>query len=347
MKSLLIILFVILISFLSANVALPTFISEIYFEGDDWTIELYDRWQFCVYYPIYNAFLTSSSGTSAFEECLYFLPGETILVTQDDLVSTLNINKQGDYVLFSAEDIEDEICFGDYPNSTVNTPFENQSLVRMQFSSGPPNYMFWFNLAKETPPTLGYDPFTVNSTGIFCGFVFDSLMNPVNNVEIEYTPWSYYFPVPEITTNESGYFEASMYGMNYELNIHLAALAFMDSIVSIEPDSVNYFEFVFENYVVGVDEPEIVIPSQDYHLSNHPNPFNPSTAINFNLTAKDANNAKVEIYNSKGQKIDELSIPDGQSSIIWEADNFPSGVYLYKLIVGGKEVASNKMLLLK
>jgi len=351
MKSLLIISFVILISFLSANVAIPTFISEIYFEGDDWTIELCDYWQIFGYYPLYNAFLTSSSGTSAFEECLYFLPGETIIVTQDDLVSPLNINKQGDYVLFSAEDIEDEVCFGDYPNSTVNAPFESQSLARMMFYAGPPTYMFWFNLVKESPPTLGYDPFTVNSTGIFCGFIFDSFMNPVNSVEIEYTPWSYNFP--EITTNESGYFEASMYGMNYELNIHLSVIVSMDSTVSIEPDSVNYFEFVFENYVVGVEEPEVVIPSQDYHLSNHPNPFNPSTAITF-FTAEDAENAELLIYNSKGQKVDELSINNPsnagqvfQYSITWEADNFPSGVYLYKLIIDGKELAANKMLLLK
>ena len=35
-------------------------------------------------------------------------------------------------------------------------------------------------------------------------------------------------------------------------------------------------------------------------LSNYPNPFNPSTTISFNLTAKDSKNAKINIYNLKG-----------------------------------------------
>jgi hypothetical protein len=102
----------------------------------------------------------------------------------------------------------------------------------------------------------------------------------------------------------------------------------------------NSGAYLLTNYTSS----EPVLPTPGIALYNFPNPFNPSTTISFDLTSK---KAKVEIYNSKGQKIDELSIHNDQSSIIWEANNFPSGVYLYKLIVGGKEIASNKMLLLK
>ncbi len=100
-----------------------------------------------------------------------------------------------------------------------------------------------------------------------------------------------------------------------------------------------------------------------YQLINYPNPFNPSTTIYFNLTAKDAKNAKVEIYNLKGQKIKTFDILESASpspffadgvgySISWNGtgeNNQPvcSGIYFYKLNVDGKTEAVKKCLLLK
>jgi len=68
----------------------------------------------------------------------------------------------------------------------------------------------------------------------------------------------------------------------------------------------------------------------------------------------------IEIYNSRGQKIKTLDCSNSLAatskeltqSIVWDGTNeigkqVPSGVYLYKLISNGKELAVNKMLLLK
>jgi len=87
-------------------------------------------------------------------------------------------------------------------------------------------------------------------------------------------------------------------------------------------------------------------------LNNFPNPFNPSTTISFNLTAKNAKNAKIEIYNLKGQKIRQYSIFNSQSSIVWDGtdeNNQPvsSGIYFYKLKVGKDFSKTKRMLLLK
>jgi len=91
-------------------------------------------------------------------------------------------------------------------------------------------------------------------------------------------------------------------------------------------------------------------------LSNHPNPFNPSTTISFSLAAEDALDAKLEIYNLKGQKIKAYKCynesGEVQHSITWngtDQTNKPvsSGVYFYKLISNGRKIATNKMLLLK
>ena len=91
----------------------------------------------------------------------------------------------------------------------------------------------------------------------------------------------------------------------------------------------------------------------NFKLSNYPNPFNPSTTINFSIQTY----AEVElsIYNIKGQKIKTLAhneFTEGSHSILWEGknnsgDTVSSGIYYYELKVNGKIQAVKKCLLLK
>ena len=88
-------------------------------------------------------------------------------------------------------------------------------------------------------------------------------------------------------------------------------------------------------------------------INNFPNPFNPSTSIEFSIN----NNSHIElsIYNIKGQKIKTLAqneFTKGSHSIIWNGDNesedpVSSGLYLYKLKIDGKTEVIKKCLLLK
>jgi len=86
-------------------------------------------------------------------------------------------------------------------------------------------------------------------------------------------------------------------------------------------------------------------------IGNHPNPFNPSTTISFSLNPEDSQNAKLEIYNLKGQRIKQFSIFNAQSSVIWDGTDetdksVSSGVYFYKLLAGDK-IFTRKMLMMK
>lgn len=87
---------------------------------------------------------------------------------------------------------------------------------------------------------------------------------------------------------------------------------------------------------------------RDYHLSqNYPNPFNPATTIQFNLPSAD--NVKLDIYNSAGQKIHSLlnnEFQAGAHSVSWNASGFASGVYYYT-IQTGQFRHIRKMILLK
>jgi hypothetical protein len=113
-------------------------------------------------------------------------------------------------------------------------------------------------------------------------------------------------------------------------------------------------------------------------LSNHPNPFNPSTEISFSLSNEQYEPVAIEIFNIRGQKVksinvtlslskcdtgknnypsfDELRMTQAGSyqtySTTWDgtdSDNRPvaTGLYFYQLKVGNTAVAQKKMMLLK
>ena len=104
-----------------------------------------------------------------------------------------------------------------------------------------------------------------------------------------------------------------------------------------------------------IDNEELII--NNYELSNFPNPFNPSTEIEFQLKDIDKiESAKIEIYNIKGQKVKSFSInpltEESIQSITWHGKDssnksVSSGIYFYRLKVDGKVQESKKMLLLK
>ena len=90
-----------------------------------------------------------------------------------------------------------------------------------------------------------------------------------------------------------------------------------------------------------------IIPNSIAILQNYPNPFNPTTKISFSLPHRNPKNAKIVIYKLTGQMVKQYSIFVNQSSITWNAENQASGVYLYKLFIDNKIIATQKMILLK
>ena len=112
--------------------------------------------------------------------------------------------------------------------------------------------------------------------------------------------------------------------------------------------------FIRLGFETGINDDNIS-NNHAQHLTNFPNPFNPSTTISFDLTTTEAENAKIEIYNLKGQKVKTFLINPSTdqpiNSITWngtDENNKPvsSGIYFYKLKAGDfREV--RKMILMK
>jgi hypothetical protein len=80
---------------------------------------------------------------------------------------------------------------------------------------------------------------------------------------------------------------------------------------------------------------------------NYPNPFNPSTKITFELAKSEK--VKLAVYNLLGEQVAVLvngTRNAGPQTVTFDAKNFSSGVYFYKL-EAGSTVLAKKMMLLK
>ena len=91
---------------------------------------------------------------------------------------------------------------------------------------------------------------------------------------------------------------------------------------------------------------------------NYPNPFNPTTTINFRIgnleSREDESHVNIDIFNIKGQKVRTLVnsvYPMGEHCVIWNGRddhgaNVSSGIYLYRMKTDGF-TQTNKMVLMK
>lgn len=104
---------------------------------------------------------------------------------------------------------------------------------------------------------------------------------------------------------------------------------------------------------VGIQNITISIPETFKLYNNYPNPFNPQTKIKFDLPVN--SDIQLKIYDITGREVHRLfegNLPAGSFEYLWNASNYASGVYFYKLtsetVIGGKEFSVTKrMVLLK
>lgn len=80
---------------------------------------------------------------------------------------------------------------------------------------------------------------------------------------------------------------------------------------------------------------------------NNPNPFTEKTEIKY-FVPENANKATIFIYNMNGLQIKEVELNNkGKSSITINGSELEAGMYLYALIVDGKELDTKRMILTK
>ncbi len=100
--------------------------------------------------------------------------------------------------------------------------------------------------------------------------------------------------------------------------------------------------------VIEIQNTDISLPKSFNLSQNYPNPFNPTTTIKFDLP-KDAN-VTIQIFDMIGRVVDVLAKNEFKRAssyqVDWNASNFSSGVYFYRL-EAGDFVSTKKMVLIK
>jgi Concanavalin A-like lectin/glucanases superfamily/Carboxypeptidase regulatory-like domain/Secretion system C-terminal sorting domain/Transglutaminase-like superfamily len=154
-------------------------------------------------------------------------------------------------------------------------------------------------------------------------------------------------------TDAAGFYSIDVAGCTYPL----VSCSFGDYDVEFVEDIVvgdgETLVIDFEYGFTGSDDP-ILIPTTTKLNNNYPNPFNPSTTIEFQLSTETSEFTELVIYNLKGQKVkqlvkDQLSV--GNHSAVWNGKDendrtVSSGIYFYQL-KAGNVIQTKKMMLMK
>lgn len=135
-----------------------------------------------------------------------------------------------------------------------------------------------------------------------------------------------------------------------------------DYVGTFEPTDPMYTTFYSGYSEIPMPGPSLAVPAMDcggavveaneipvsFELKGaFPNPFNPTTTIEFALPTTEM--VSLSVYNINGQLVNTLvdgAMVAGNHSVTFDASNLSSGVYLYT-IEAGAFTATNKMVLVK
>ena len=104
---------------------------------------------------------------------------------------------------------------------------------------------------------------------------------------------------------------------------------------------------------VGIKEAQDITRAKGFGLvSNYPNPFNPTTTIEFSLPERTT--VKVEVFDILGRKVSTLinnqELNAGSQRLVWNGKNdngvkMVSGAYIYRISTDKYSVAKKMMLI--
>lgn len=120
------------------------------------------------------------------------------------------------------------------------------------------------------------------------------------------------------------------------------------SIEPLIPKEAPRFRIIIEPFEVHQEvKQEEEVPDSIELRPNFPNPFNPSTNINFFLPEQRP--VRLGIFNIVGQQVATLiddMVQAGEHTVVWDASDKPSGIYIVQLETGDR-IFSRKITLIK
>ena len=122
-----------------------------------------------------------------------------------------------------------------------------------------------------------------------------------------------------------------------------------DTLLNLTPDDYNGNApdmGAFESEFTGVESEYLPLPDEFFLYQNYPNPFNAVTTIKFALP--EADHVNLRVFDLEGREVAILAdrqFVAGHHSAHWNATDFSSGVYFYR-IQAGEFVGVKKVMLM-
>jgi hypothetical protein len=133
----------------------------------------------------------------------------------------------------------------------------------------------------------------------------------------------------------------------YALVLDRPGNVYLTGYLGVTSVDFDYLTAKFIQGPVSVDESETRTPTTIFLHQNYPNPFNSTTRIGFSLPRSAL--VTLKVFDLLGQEIATLVKGErsaGDHSILWDASEFPSGIYFYRLQSNGA-VQTRKLLILR
>ncbi len=305
------------VTVLLANPIALTYFSELWFSSDSWKLELNSH---------YTPSLMTGWSLVSREDSAVFKPGilltstTYLVITPESLQSQLRIDPRGDsLVLLDGRGfMMQQIIFGSGGNVMIAAPVHGQSIS----FNGNTCYL-------DNTPTIGAQNDYVNAQGVISGRVIDSDSLPVSGAHVfggsgDFPSGSY--------TDDAGRFSFTCLAARFAITFSKNNFVTQIKTMQVLPESSVVLDAKMLA-VVSVQEKNGTSIPREYSLDTpYPNPFNPSTTIQFSLPHEgriqllvlDVNGALVERLYSGTQRV-------GQFHAVWDASGFASGLYLIQL----------------
>ena len=118
-------------------------------------------------------------------------------------------------------------------------------------------------------------------------------------------------------------------------------------VINLIGDNIPKWENLGIFFITLEDEIATYHPQKTQLISAYPNPFNPTTRIDFEIHK--LQNIQLSIYNIDGRLVEILKderMGIGSHSVVWNSNQNPSGIYILRLVTKENSY-SNKLFLIK
>jgi hypothetical protein len=329
---------------LTANPVWPAFLTEVCPDSSqDYIIEIYNNGG---YQNLDGFYLVTTLGSVAMRPGIVVVDEEYRALSQDDFFGLVEFSQDGDQVQLydMSDELLGEVRYGDGqvvtrapgPGESVCAKFDYDWEYHFLYID------FWY---LDSSPTFGTENDADGAQGTIEGTVTDSDTDlPISGATVRYIDTS-----SSMTTNSAGEYSDLTYARKLTLEVTAAGYD------TLRTPTKSLDLGVGETLVYDVElEPSVGIgstgpgngglPHGHMLYQNIPNPFNPSTVIEFTVPGFEQNSMKVllSIYDMRGKLIrklvDDYRDPGGYK-VSWNGktdtgEEVGSGVYFYTLQAG-------------